>query len=192
MPAGPAMVLVPSKLIGNWTKEWNQFVDVNDILLNFRLFIGHSQASNEETLTGHIRNGNSSPVKTATRFLVITMPGSYQSNVAKMLEQTFHSSYVPIGKIRTVHRQESEQQDVWGQIYQDEYHEEKRVSTVEMDICRNVRNKNKECQMWFISGIPCAKSPRDLQSVLEVLSGPSWEHYPTLKVAMGEQYGRAG
>ncbi len=109
VPAGPAMALVPSKLIGNWTKEWNRFVDVNDTLLNFKLLIGHSQARSEETLTGHIRDGlttdrNSSPAKTATRFLVITTPGSYQSNVAKTLERTFHSSYVPIGKIRTVHR----------------------------------------------------------------------------------------
>ncbi len=57
-----------------------------------------------------------------------------------------------------------------------------------MDICRNARNKNKEYQVWFVSGTPWAKSPRDLQGVLEVLSGPSWEHHPALKAAMGEQY----
>ncbi len=107
-----------------------------------------------------------------------------------MLEQTFHSSYVPIGKIRLIQRQESEQRDVWGQIYRDKYYEEKGVSTVGMDICRNARNKNKECQVWFVSGRPWAKSPRNLQGVLEVLSGPSWKHHPTLKAAMGEQYGR--
>ncbi len=88
MPAGPAMALVPSKLIGNWTKEWNQFVDVNDTLLNFKLLIGYSQAKSEETLTRYIQEGlatdcNSSPAKTATRFLVITTPGSYRFNVAK-------------------------------------------------------------------------------------------------------------
>ncbi len=54
MPAGPAMVLVPSKLIGNWSKEWNRFVDINDTLLKFKLLIGHSQARSEETLTEHI------------------------------------------------------------------------------------------------------------------------------------------
>ncbi len=59
-----------------------------------------------------------------------------------------------------------------------------------MDICRNARNKNKECQVWFVLRTPWAKSPRDLQGMLDVLSGPSWEHHPALKAAMGEQYGR--
>ncbi len=44
--------------------------------------------------------------------------------------------------------------------------------------------------MWFVLGTPWAKSPCDLQGVLEVLSGPSWEHHLALKVVMGEQYGR--
>ncbi len=59
-----------------------------------------------------------------------------------------------------------------------------------MDIYRNGSNKKKECQVWFISGTSWAKSPRDLQSVLEVLSSPSWEHHPTLKAVMREQYGK--
>ncbi|MCJ1348829.1 hypothetical protein MMC31_007062 [Peltigera leucophlebia] len=52
--AGPAMALVPSKLFGNWAKEWNRFIDVNDTLLNFKLLIGHSQAKSDETLTSHV------------------------------------------------------------------------------------------------------------------------------------------
>ncbi len=189
------MALVPSKLIGNRIKEWNQFVDVNDTLLNFKLLIGHSQARSDKILIGHIWDGlatdrNSSPAKTATSFLVITTPGSYQSNVAKTLKQTFYSNYIPIRKIRTVYRQESEQRDMWRQIYLDKYHKEKRVSTVEMDICWNARNKNKECQVWFVLGTPWAKSLHNLQGVFEVLSSLSWEHHPALKVAMGEQYGR--
>ena len=43
---------------------------------------------------------------------------------------------------------------MWKQIYQDKYHEEKKVFTVRIDICRNTKNKNKECQMWFVSGTP--------------------------------------
>ncbi len=50
MLANPAMALVPLKLIGNKTKEWNRFVDVNNILLNFKLLIGHSQTRSEEVL----------------------------------------------------------------------------------------------------------------------------------------------
>lgn len=74
---------------------------------------GHSQAKNEKTLTEYIWDGlatdhNFSLVKTTTRFLVITMPGSYWFNIAKILEQTFYSSYIPIGKIRPIYRHELE------------------------------------------------------------------------------------
>ncbi|MCJ1346288.1 hypothetical protein MMC31_004503 [Peltigera leucophlebia] len=115
--AGPAMALVPSKLLGNWAKEWDRFIDVNDTLLNFKLLIGHSQAKSDETLTGHVQAGlaidpNSTPAQAASRFLVLTTPGSYKSNVAKALERTFHSSYVPLGRKRAVQRLEAEQRDV--------------------------------------------------------------------------------
>lgn len=120
--ANPAIALVPSKLIRNLTKEWNQFDNINDTLLNIKLLIGDSQARSEEILTKYIQNGlltdyNSSLAKTVTRFLIITVPSSYQSNIVKTLEQTFYSSYVLIGKVRTVHRQELEQREVWRQVY---------------------------------------------------------------------------
>ena len=97
---------------------------------------------------------------------------------------------MPLRRKRVVQRLEAEQRDVWGQIYRDEYHEEKGMGTVGMDICRNARTKNDGCQVWFVLGTPWAKSPRDLQGVLEVLSGPSWENHPCLKAATGEQYRR--
>ncbi len=109
MPANLVMALILSKIIGNWTKKWNRFVDVNNTLLNFKLLIGHSQARSEKLLTRYISDGlatdrNSFPAKTAPRFLSITMPSSYQSNVAKMLEQNFYSSYILIRKVRIVHK----------------------------------------------------------------------------------------
>lgn len=79
---GLAIVLVLSNLIRNWTKELNWFVDINDILYNFKLLIDHNQAKSEEILIDHIQDGlaidfNSPLAKTATRFLVIIIPGSY-------------------------------------------------------------------------------------------------------------------
>ena len=189
------MALVPLKLLGNWAKEWNRFIDVNDTLLNFKLLIGYSQAKNDDALTGHVGDGlaiapNSTPAQAASRFLVFTTSGSYKLNVAKTLKCTFHSSYMPLGRKRTVQRLESKQKDVWGQVYQDEYHEEKGVGIVGIDVCRNARTKNNGCQIWFVLGTPWAKSPRDLQGVLEVMSGPSWEHHSCLKAATEEQYRR--
>lgn len=111
------MALVPSTLLGNWAKEWNRFIDVNNTLLNFKLLVGHSQAKSDENLTSHVRAGlatapNLTPAKATSRFLVLTTPGSYKSNVAKALERTPYSSYVPVGKKIAVQRQEFEQRDV--------------------------------------------------------------------------------
>ena len=113
VPAGPAMVLVPSKLLKNWAKEWNRSIDVNDTLLNFKLLIGHSQAKDDDVLTGHIRDGlvtapNSTPAQAASTFLVLITPGNYKSNVTKVFKRIFYSSYVPLGRKRVVQRLESE------------------------------------------------------------------------------------
>ncbi len=59
-----------------------------------------------------------------------------------------------------------------------------------INICQNVKNKNKKCQVLFVSRTTWAKSPRDLQDMLEVLSGLSWKYHLTLKVIMEEEYGR--
>lgn len=62
VPAGTAMALVPLKLLGNWAKKWDRFVDGNDTILNFRLLVGHSQAKSEKCLTGHFRAGLATPL----------------------------------------------------------------------------------------------------------------------------------
>ena len=157
--------------------------------------IGYSQAKSEKILTRHIQDGfaifyNYFPTKTATRFLVITTPGCYRSNITKTLKQIFYSTYVPIEKVRQVHKSEFEWGDVWGQIYWDKYHNKKSVATVRLDICRTIKTNNKEYQVWFVSGIPEAKFPRDLQSILKVLFGPNSEYHQALKAAIGEQYCR--
>lgn len=55
--AGPAIALVPSKLLGNETKEQNRFIDINNTFLNFKLLIGHSQAKSDDIMTSHVRDG---------------------------------------------------------------------------------------------------------------------------------------
>lgn len=51
---------------------------------------------------------------------------------------------------------------MWEQIYKDKYHEEKIVAIVDMNIYWIARNKNKNCQVWFVLGIPQAKFLHDL------------------------------
>lgn len=110
MSASSAMALVPSKLLENWVKKWNRFVDVNNTLFYFKLLVGHSQTKSDKNLISYVQAGlatasNFTLVKAVSRFLIFIMLGSYKSNVAKVLERTFYSSYVPIGKKRIIQRQ---------------------------------------------------------------------------------------
>lgn len=61
---------------------------------------------------------------------------------------------------------------------------------VGINICHNTRNKNKECQLWFISKILQTDFPCNLKNVFKVLFSLSLEYHSTLKAAIGEQYSR--
>lgn len=75
---------------------------------------------------------------------------------------------------------------MWGQIYQDKYYEEKRISIIGIDICQNIKSKNKEYQVWLVLKTLWAKFPPDLQSIFKVLSDLSQKHHPIFKAIMRE------
>lgn len=152
MPANPGLALVPTKLFRNWAKKWNRFLNINNTLLNLKLLVKHSYAKIDKNLVSYIWAGlaialNFTLGKATSRFLVFKTPSSYKLYVAKILEHTFYSSYVSIRKKRLIQRQKLEQKNIWSQIYWDEYHEEKSVVRIKMDICRNAKLKNNRCQI---------------------------------------------
>lgn len=126
------------------------------------------------------------PTKTISRFLVLIMSGSYKLNIAKILEHTFYFSYIPVEKKREIQRQELEEKDIWGQVYQDKYYNKKGEDIVRINICWNTKIKNNSCQIWFVLEILLAKFPRDLQKVLRILFSPNWEYQLSLKLVMKE------
>lgn len=71
--------------------------------------INHSQAKSDDTLTDHVGNRlatapNSTLAQAASQFLVLTILGSYKSNIAKVLKCTFYSSYIPLKRKRVVQK----------------------------------------------------------------------------------------
>ena len=64
---------------------------------------------NEETPIRYIYDSqptdpNSFFTKAATRFLVLTIPGSYKYNIARVMEQAYITSYLPIREIKIVNK----------------------------------------------------------------------------------------
>lgn len=100
------------------------------------------------------------PTTDASRYFIITSPTSYENNVLYYLS-IHESGFVTVpGKKRKEFRSKSTAQDVWGQIFRDEYHEEKGKETRGMSLCLGARAAYSAAKIWFISGTPWSTSPR--------------------------------
>lgn len=85
----------------------NRFINVNNTPLNIKLLIRYNQAKNNKNLTSYIQTGlvinsNFIPAKNKSRFIVLIISGSYKSNVTKILEYIFYSSYMLNKKKRVI------------------------------------------------------------------------------------------
>ena len=66
-------------------------------------------------------------------------------------------------------RSNSFPQDICGQIFWDEYHEEKRRETKGMSLCLATRKAHPDARVWFVNDTPWPTSPRGLHGVFAVL-----------------------
>lgn len=193
---GPALALVPAKLVKNWQAECMKLLDVVDVKLRLQISLGHRSATTEEKIGTERGRQMMTPEKLnpsadSTRFLVITSPTSYVNNVQYYLS-THEAGFVEVpGKKRKEFRFKSFTQDVWGQIFRDEYHEEKRRDTKGMTLCLAARRAHPDARVWFVSGTPWSTSPRDLDGVFSVLYIKKiWDNHARLDKAGPEAYGK--
>lgn len=180
----------------NWQAECAKFLDTDNLRLNLKVFIGHRSATTDEKIG--IKQGKeimtpkgTKPSSDSSRFLIITSPTSYDNNVLYFLS-THESSFVSVpGKKRKEFRSQSIEGDVWGQIFRDEYHEEKRRETKGMSLCLQARTAHADAKIWFISGTPWSTSPRDLDGVFSVLYvKETWDMHARLRKADPQEYNK--
>ena len=93
---------------------------------------------------------------------------SYDNNVLYFLS-THKNSFISVfGKKGKEFCSQLIEQDVWGQIFFDEYHEEKGRETKDMSLCLQSCITHVDTQIWFISGTLWSMSPRDLDGVFSI------------------------
>lgn len=181
--------MVPAKLVKNWQAECAKFLDTNNLRLNLKVFIGHRSATTNEKIG--IKQGKeimtpkgTKPSSDSSKFLIITSPTSYDNNVLYFLS-THESSFVSVpGKKRKEFRSQSIEGDVWGQIFRDKYHKEKRRETKDMSLCLQARTAHADAKIWFISGTSWSMSPRDLDGMFTVLYvKETWDMHAQLRKA---------
>lgn len=131
------------------------------------------------------------PSSDSSRFLIITLPTSYDNNVLYFLS-THESSFVSVpGKKRKEFRSQSIEGDVWGQIFCDKYHKEKRRETKGMFLCLQARTTHADAKIWFISETPWSTSPQDLDGVFLVFYvKETWNMYARLRKADSQEYNK--
>lgn len=84
--AGPALVLVLTKLIENGQVECAKFLDAEDFKLNLKLYIEYKSAILDERIRMHKKKKMMTPRGTqptidAFKYLIIILPTSYKNNV---------------------------------------------------------------------------------------------------------------
>lgn len=131
--------MVSLKLVKNWQAEYVNLLNTNDRKLNFEVFIKHKTVTPDErigtpkkkkmmTLRGIQLTTN------ASRYLIITLSISYKNNVLYYL-CTYEINFVivPWKKKRELHSKLIAQ-DIYGQIFQNKYHEKKKIETKRMSL----------------------------------------------------------
>lgn len=139
---GPALVLVPTKLVKNWQAEYAKFFDTDNSKQNLKVYIRYRSA----TLNKRIRTTEEKmmitpkgiqPTINASKYLIITLSTSYKKNVL------FYFSTHKIGFVTMLEKKKREfysksiAQDMWGQIFRDKYYKEKRKETKRISLCLN-------------------------------------------------------
>ncbi len=90
------------------------------------------------------------PTTNAFRYLIITSLISYKNNILYYLS-THETDFVTMPEKK---RQEFclklTAQDMWGQIFQDKYHEEKKRETNGMSLCLNAHSAYSKAKIGFV------------------------------------------
>ena len=131
------------------------------------------------------------PSSDSSRFLIITLPTSYDNNVLYFLS-THESSFVSVpGKKKKEFCFWSIEQDVWGQIFRDKYHKEKTRQIKGMSLFLQACTAYTSAKIWFISGTPWSTSPQDLDGVFSVLYvKETWDMHVQLRKAKPQKYNK--
>ena len=94
------------------------------------------------------------PTTNASSYFIIISPTDYENNVLYYLS-THETGFVTVpGKQRREFCSNLTVQDVWGQIFQDEYHEEKRREIKKISLCLDACTAHFEAKIWFVSETP--------------------------------------
>ncbi len=192
--AGPALALVSMKLVKDWQAECAKFFDTVDPKLNLKVYIEHRSAILDERIgmlekKKIITLRGTQPTTDTPRYLIITLPTSYKNNILYYLSTHESGLITAPGKKKQKFRSKLTAQDVWGQIFQDEYYEEKRREIKGMSLCWGARAAYSEAKIWFVSGTPWSTSPRDLDRVFAVFYVKNeWDKRPRLRKAEPQEY----
>lgn len=133
-----------------------KFLDTDDPKLNLKVYIRHRSA----TLNKRIRMPKkkmmiipreTQPTTNASKYLIITSPTRYNNNIP------YYFSTHEIGFVTVLEKKKQRfypklvAQDVWDQIFRNEYHEEKKRVTKGMSLSWSICIAHSKAKIWFVS-----------------------------------------
>ena len=196
-----ALVISPKGLLSTWLTEFYSRVDRSHPLgAKLRMYVAHGEARSlintlakslgtnldavpEKNDLETIRwdHGNQSPRYGSHHITVLTTSGSYDAHVASHVQREIEPAIINHrGKVirKAIRRCDI----VWGIIYRDEFHREKRETAQTPTLIHRINQNQPDWNLptlWFLSGTPFEKGPSDLQAYLAVLEVSEWSCDPT-------------
>lgn len=199
---GPALILVPAKLIGNWIREWNSLFHDPDTpdpeaghaatCAAMTLLVGHSHKytnavklddTNKSLLHGQVKFKNYSCDETKPMFRPSgsVKMNSDHSRVAVVTSPQSFSKRVYSFLARPMSYDDPDGPELknavhWSRVIRDEAHEEKNGETQGIKIFQGGHSVHGSPFRWALSGTPFELSPRDIIEYVRPLEH-NWDRY---------------
>ena len=214
-----ALIISPKGLLTTWLKEFCHHVDHQHAVgKRLKMWVAHGEGAslNRNLSKSYNLNIKLSPsvdelqilrrdrqnntARNGAHFIIIlTTSGSYHSQLGSRIQfQIRPAEYNAEGQ--EIRNAVTKSDLLWGLIYRDEFHKEKKNSSGTPTLIRDINKLHSDCvfpALWFLSGTPFEKGPSDLEAYIALLENEDWSEKRKFKkytqekvVEMGKEFGR--
>lgn len=129
------------------------------------------------------------PTTNVSKNLIIILPTSYKNNVLYYFSTHVTGLITMPKKKRQEFCSKLTAQDMWDQIFLNEYHKEKIRETKRMSLYLNVCTTYSKAKIWFVSETLQFIFPKDLNEVFAIFYVKNkWDKRPRQKKAKPQEY----
>ena len=210
-----ALIISPKGLLSTWLNEFCRRVDHQHRVGNrLKMWVAHSEGGslNKNLSKSFNRNMNLRPsindlqilrrdrqnntARDGAHFIIVlTTSGSYRSQLRDHIQLEISPAQYNARK-KMIKKAVTKPDLLWGFVYRDEFHKEKRNSSGTPSLIRQINHDHGSYEefpcLWFLSGTPFEKGPSDLEAYIALLESGDWPKSRKFKMYTEEKVKQMG